>query len=260
MSARGAVAGCGPSVAELRFGAAARLAAMALGAYLGAMCPRAVLRLSLLSLVLGLLACDAQPPPEPPSPATSPELSEPSAAPTAAAEPAPTPSPAEPAAADTPEARAFARAGEAAQKLGGALKQRLQAAMQEGGPEAAINVCADHAQQITAEAQAQGVRVGRASLRLRNPKNKGPAWVEAWLAAQGERPVAGLEPVRVVEGGTARLLKPIGVEPLCVTCHGPAESLPPGVKALLEQRYPDDRAVGYAAGELRGALWAEADL
>jgi hypothetical protein len=188
-----------------------------------------------------LLACEspaAAPPAEPAPPATA----------TAAQAPG------------TREALAFARGAEAAQKLGGELKQRLQAAMQQGGPEAAIAVCADHAQQITAAAQADGVQVGRSSLRLRNPKNAAPEWVQAWLIAQGERPVAGLEPLREVEGGKARLLRPIGVEPLCVTCHGPAASLPPDVSTLLKQRYPDDRAVGYAPGDLRGALWAEVEL
>jgi len=32
------------------------------------------------------------------------------------------------------------------------------------------------------------------------------------------------------------------------------------VKAELAQRYPHDRALGYAAGDLRGALWAEAPV
>jgi hypothetical protein len=195
----------------------------------------------------GLWACDSPA-------ATSPAQPAPAATATQA------PRPAAAAAADTLEARAFARAGEAAQKLGGELKQRLQAAMQQGGPEAAVAVCAEHAQHITAAAQADGVQVGRSSLRLRNPKNAAPGWVQAWLTAQGERPMAGLEPLREVIDGKARLLRPIGVEPLCVTCHGPAESLAPGVSALLKQRYPDDKAVGYAPGDLRGALWVEVDL
>lgn len=201
------------------------------------------------SWLCGLLACES------PTAAPPGELAPPASAPQGAA-----PASVAVSAADTAEARAFARAAEAAQRLGGELKQRLEVAMQGGGPEAAIAVCADYAQHITAAAQAEGVQVGRSSLRLRNPKNRAPDWVQAWLVAQGERAVAGLEPLREVEDGKARLLKPIGVEPLCVTCHGPADSLPPGVSALLKQRYPDDKAVGYTAGDLRGALWAEVAL
>ncbi|MCP4449645.1 MAG: DUF3365 domain-containing protein [Myxococcales bacterium] len=32
------------------------------------------------------------------------------------------------------------------------------------------------------------------------------------------------------------------------------------MRARLAARYPDDKAVGYEAGDLRGAIWAELDL
>jgi hypothetical protein len=47
-------------------------------------------------------------------------------------------------------------------------------------------------------------------------------------------------------------MKPIVTAPLCLTCHG--ETLAPGVAAAVESRYPQDRAVGFAAGDLRGAF------
>jgi len=83
-----------------------------------------------------------------------------------------------------------------------------------------------------------------------------PDWVAAWLRQQGERPVEGVEGIRG-EAGPARFLAPIGVEPICLNCHGPAASIPPDVRAALSELYPDDRAIGYAVGDLRGALWAE---
>jgi hypothetical protein len=45
-----------------------------------------------------------------------------------------------------------------------------------------------------------------------------------------------------------------------LACHGPEEALQPEVRAALDQRYPEDRATGYAAGDLRGAFWAEVPL
>jgi hypothetical protein len=40
----------------------------------------------------------------------------------------------------------------------------------------------------------------------------------------------------------------------CTTCHGPRESLSVGTRAVLEARYPDDEATGYAEGALRGLI------
>jgi hypothetical protein len=154
---------------------------------------------------------------------------------------------------------------EAVPALAGALKARLQAAMSDGGPEAAARVCADEAQAMTKQiADARGVSVGRSSLRLRNPANQGPDWVSAWLTEQGERPAAGVEGfARVDVVGTtrvARVLKPIPVDALCLTCHGPKETLTEPVRALLAARYPTDAATGYAVGDLRGAVWGEATV
>jgi hypothetical protein len=137
--------------------------------------------------------------------------------------------------------------------------------MAEGGPEAAVRVCADEAQATARRvADERGGSVGRASLRLRNPANAAPDRVAAWLAAQGERPAAGVDGFERVDavgdGRVARVLTPIAVEPPCLACHGSAEGLPPAVKALLAEKYPADAATGYAAGDLRGAVWAEAPV
>lgn len=161
----------------------------------------------------------------------------------------------------TAEAGALQRANAAADALGRTLRGRLLAAMSEGGPPAAMNVCADAAQGMAADvAREHGARVGRSSLRLRNPANEAPPWVAEWLAAQGERPAAGASGFERIEDGHARVLRPIAVEGPCVNCHGPSDAIAPDVAAILRERYPDDRATGYAAGDLRGALWAEVEL
>lgn len=186
--------------------------------------------------------------PTPPSP------SQPSPTPAAPAVEAPPPA-AEPPATD---AATLARAEAAAAELGRTLRERLLGAMAEGGPARAAEVCSSEAPTITAAiAERTGVRVGRGSLRMRGATPP-PAWVLAWLTAQGERPAAGVEGFSRIEEGHARVLRPIAIEAPCLTCHG--ESLAPEVAAVLDARYPGDRARGYAAGDLRGALWAEVDL
>jgi mono/diheme cytochrome c family protein len=139
------------------------------------------------------------------------------------------------------------------------LSARLLEELERGGPAAAVAVCRDEAQALTAEtARAQGIRVGRTSHRLRNAGNAAPAWAEAHLAASAGRAAAEVAPLVVDLGDRAGVLRPIPTAPACLQCHGPRESLAPGVAAFLASAYPDDRAVGFAAGELRGFFWAEA--
>lgn len=192
----------------------------------------------LLALV-GLLGCGS-PEPGPQAPPSEPPAAEEVASPASS------------------EAEALEAAEAAAKKLGSTLKARVVQVMGEGGPAAAITVCADEAQGLTAQVAGESrARVGRSSLRLRNPVNAGPDWVTAWLEAQGERKAEGVLPHKEVADGHARVVFPIAIEGPCVACHGPAEQIPAEVREVLASRYPQDAATGYAVGDLRGALWAE---
>ncbi len=156
------------------------------------------------------------------------------------------------------------RAQGAMMALGSSLKGELVSTMKEQGPEAALEVCSTSAQAMTAEvATEQGVTLGRSSLRLRNPANAGPAWVQGWLTMQGERKAEGVKPQVLSatrDDGVAvvRVIKPLPVEAPCLVCHGPDEGRAPSLSETLAQRYPSDAATGYALGDLRGAIWAEA--
>ena len=180
------------------------------------------------------------------------------------AAPAPAPSASAPKPSSTDEA-ALGRAKAAAQKLGGALKTRLGAALRDGGPAKAVEVCANEAQTIAAAAQKEsGVTLGRSSTKLRSPADAPPPWVKAWLDAhEGKkaRDVKGLHAVVDAPGGrVARFIKPIELEAPCLACHGDPATLAPEIKAVLAARYPADKATGYQVGDLRGALWAEAPV
>ena len=51
-----------------------------------------------------------------------------------------------------------------------------------------------------------------------------------------------------------RYMKPIILQAPCLGCHGPVENIEPEVKAILNNKYPDDKATGYQMDDLRGAV------
>lgn len=114
---------------------------------------------------------------------------------------------------------------------------------------------------LTAEtARVQGVRVGRASHRLRNPVNTAPEWAEPFVAAGAGRKAASVEPTVVDLGDRVGVLRPIATAGVCLQCHGPDARLSPDVKTYLATAYPGDRAIGFEEADLRGFAWAEAPL
>lgn len=145
------------------------------------------------------------------------------------------------------------------QTLGGELKT----AMTDGGPAAAIGVCKERAPKIAAEAaQKTGFSIKRASPKNRNPKAVPDAWETAAQASLEARMAAGEKPetldmsavVDTPEGKLFRYAKALPTQAVCLNCHGDPDKLSPEVKAKLATEYPDDKAVGYSAGMIRGVL------
>jgi hypothetical protein len=158
-----------------------------------------------------------------------------------------------------PEVRAaLAQADEAIADLQRTLQERLITAMAEGGPPAAVTVCRDEAQALTRSiGEQRGLALGRTSHRVRNVVNAPRAWAVDVVDAHAGRAAVEVEAQTFDLGGRIGVLKPIGTQPLCVTCHGPAETVRAAIGDALASSYPDDRAVGFEAGELRGWFWAE---
>jgi hypothetical protein len=141
------------------------------------------------------------------------------------------------------------------------LSGRLLAELQADGLGQAIAVCRSEAPALTAQTRREeGIRVGRTSHRLRNPRNVAPAWAEQLVAAGANRRAAAVEPTVVDLGDRVGVLRPIATVAMCIRCHGRVEILPTEVKAFLGREYPDDRATGFEEGDLRGFAWAEAPL
>jgi Protein of unknown function (DUF3365) len=121
----------------------------------------------------------------------------------------------------------------------------------EGDPDANAARCAG-------AGAVAGVEVGRTSARLRNPANAPPAWARAYVAGTDGRKAADVRPAAFDLGDRVGLLRPIEIRRRCLGCHARREDLSAGTRAWLARSYPEDRALGYALGDLRGFWWAEA--
>ena len=152
----------------------------------------------------------------------------------------------------------FAASVEMASSLQQQLGARLKAAIAEGGPVRAIEVCQVEAPRIAAELSDSDrhVSVGRTSLKVRNPDNA-PDAEELRILQEFSRALAdgGQNPLSefvTYPDGSARYMQSIGTQAVCLLCHG--TSLSQEVEAELAQRYPNDQATGYSEGDLRGAF------
>ncbi len=162
---------------------------------------------------------------------------------------------------------ALERARKATKELLATLKGRLVAAMQQGGPENALAVCHEVAQDIAASAQEEGLKIRRVTLRVRNPKDAPDSWESELLRQLEQAKAAGTMPDEVAqvledEHGhrVLRYAKPLLVGKVCLACHGDPEQMKPGVRQKLADLYPDDRATGYREGDLRGVVSVTVDL
>lgn len=174
------------------------------------------------------------------------------------------PLPEAPAAGQVEAARTVA--GKLLKSLGG----ELQAALGRGDVAAAITACAESAPRIAREISlAEGLQVTRVSSKPRNSQlGMADVWAQQVMLDFERRLAAGADPATVehaevvVEpaGRYLRYAKAISTQPMCLTCHGPADAIAPALQAALAAIYPKDRATGYAAGELRGAVVVKALL
>ena len=156
-------------------------------------------------------------------------------------------------------ARSVAAADSAITVLQQRLSRRVIEEMGRGGPAAAIQVCRNEAQAITAEvAGSRGIDVGRTSHRLRNRDNAPRDWVRPYVENAEGKKASEVTPLVADLGARVGLLRPITMGRVCVACHGPLEGIAPDVALVLRAAYPGDHAVGFAEGDLRGYFWAEA--
>ena len=141
------------------------------------------------------------------------------------------------------------------------LKGTLQTTIKQGGPVQAIATCKTEAPAIARSLSKQkGWRIARTSLKPRNDANAPDNWELQVLKQFDKRQAKGDDPKQLEASATIeqdgqkifRYMKAIPTAELCLTCHG--EKLDPAITAKLKELYPNDKAIGYKQGEIRGAF------
>ncbi|ADR22381.1 hypothetical protein MATR_37730 [Marivirga tractuosa] len=175
---------------------------------------------------------------------------------------------------DTQEKREVKRVSEAdiinrTRKLGDSItKQAASVFMSkisqqyaEGGYKAAAKFCSMQAYPLTDSlANEYKVFLKRVSNKNRNPKNI-PSVIEKqvleayeYSVKQGDDIAANVQFIR--PGDTILYNNPIKIpSELCLNCHGSSSQISKEVQAILKQEYPNDKAIGYKVGDLRG-MWS----
>ncbi len=145
--------------------------------------------------------------------------------------------------------------------VAGELKQRVARELSEKGAENALSSCRLQVEGITGRVMMHGGwEIRRTAFRVRNPDNLPDPWEKEVLELFAKRKAEGVdmteyEFAKVVNLDGKRVfryMKPILVQGFCTSCHG--SNLSPDVQARIDQNYPDDQAVGFSPGDLRGAF------
>jgi hypothetical protein len=140
-----------------------------------------------------------------------------------------------------------------------ALSGKLMKAMGAGGPEGAVEFCNLEAYPLTDSLSKHfGVTIKRSALKYRNAQNKPDSSELAALVKYSEEIGKGVQPKPYVVNvnGKERFIAPIPTKALCLSCHGvPGVNITESVEAKINESYPNDMAIGFQEGDLRG-IWS----
>jgi len=140
------------------------------------------------------------------------------------------------------------------------LSQRLQNAIQEGGIPIAIQYCNLAASPITDSlSNAHQATIRRTSLKYRNASNQPTELEQIVLEEYAKSMEEGqaLQPIlKQMRQHENFFFAPIIIQEPCLNCHGKLDgTLTLENHQIIKKYYPNDKAIGYVDGELRG-IWS----
>jgi hypothetical protein len=97
------------------------------------------------------------------------------------------------------------------------------------------------------------VQIQRLSDKNRNPDNAIQTQMDSLAWAQIKAEKTGF--IRQHKSGAIYYYKPIAIAmPTCIKCHGNNADIPESTQKIITEKYPNDKATGYAMGDIRG-MW-----
>lgn len=142
------------------------------------------------------------------------------------------------------------------------LSSKLSHEIKNNSLLSAAKFCNSNALTLTEEVnlhQVQGISVKRISLKERNSANTPKADEAAALKSMQKMLNKKELPEYIIEqeGKTYKYYKPLVIKKeVCLRCHGDISSNPE-ISKFIKEAYPDDKAIGYKMGDLRGAILVE---
>jgi hypothetical protein len=143
-------------------------------------------------------------------------------------------------------------------QFGNALKPALKKAIKTKGLEYAVEFCAVKAPEITKKINQQNKEwtIKRVSLKNRNPSAKPDNWERKVLKMFDKRQSNGESAKKMayseMVNGEFRFMKAQGVQGVCLSCH--SKNIAKNIKSAIDKHYPNDKAIGYSLGQIRGAF------
>ena len=145
------------------------------------------------------------------------------------------------------------------QHLAQNLKKTLVNAIKNNGLVGAVEQCNIEAPIISQNLSTKNLKVSRIASKNRNPENKATIEQEQVLKFFEQEIALGKSPknlYKVVETqDSMQYLKPIVTGKVCLACHG--SNVSGELKAKIKKLYPNDLAIGFEEGSLRGAFLLE---
>lgn len=152
--------------------------------------------------------------------------------------------------------------GEISKQAQEELLSALQQAIEKDGVPGAIRFCNVKALPILENVgNKYGVEIRRVSFDYRNPLDQPSTEEEGILDAYVYNAENGIESqpnVQKIKGGEILLYtKAIQIPgALCLNCHGAkGKDISPETQKVLDELYPNDKAIGHQVGDLRG-MWS----
>ena len=139
------------------------------------------------------------------------------------------------------------------------LSSNLQESIKQGGIQEAISYCNLNASPLVDSLSKEyNSSIRRTSFKVRNTKNVPTSIEKQYLTKYTKKFDDGeiLDPVIIESKESVTYFAPIMINNFCLQCHGhPGNTLSDSDYLLIKEHYPDDKAIGYNDGDLRG-MWS----